>query len=63
MKKAYGITMGNEDFEIIPPAPSEDRGGITKTEYDKFNNASGVTEDRVLELINTQLGVVENGTY
>ena len=26
-------------------------------------NGSGVTEDRVLELINTQLGVVENGTY
>ena len=26
-------------------------------------DGSGVTEDRVLELINTQLGVVENGTY
>ena len=63
MKKAYGITMNNESYEIIPPAPSEDRGGITQAEYDKFNSASGVTEDRVLELINTQLGVVENGTY
>lgn len=38
MKKAYGITMGNEDYEIIPPAPSENRGGITKTEYDKYND-------------------------
>ena len=26
-------------------------------------DGSGVTEDRVLELINTQLGVIENGTY
>ena len=26
-------------------------------------DGSGVSEDRVLELINTQLGVVENGTY
>ena len=26
-------------------------------------DGSGVTEDRVLELINTQLGAVENGTY
>lgn len=26
-------------------------------------DGSGVTEERVLELINTQLGVVENGTY
>lgn len=32
---------------------------------DGLNGAdgSGVTEDRVLELINTQLGVIENGTY
>ena len=27
------------------------------------DGTSGVTEDRVLELINTQLGVIENGTY
>ena len=26
-------------------------------------DGSGVTEERVLELINTQLGVIENGTY
>lgn len=26
-------------------------------------DGSGVTEDRVVELINTQLGVIENGTY
>ena len=61
MKKAYGITMNNESYEIIPPAPSEDRGGITQAEYDKFNSA--ISESEVLELINTQLGVVENGTY
>ena len=61
MKKAYGITMNNESYEIIPPAPSEDRGGITQAEYDKFNSA--INESEVLELINTQLGVVENGTY
>ena len=61
MKKAYGITMNNESYEIIPPAPSEDRGGITQAEYDKFNSA--ISESEVLELINTQLGVIENGTY
>ena len=61
MKKAYGITMNNESYEIIPPTPSEDRGGITQAEYDKFNSA--ISESEVLELINTQLGVVENGTY
>ena len=27
------------------------------------DGTSGVTEERVLELINAQLGVVENGTY
>ena len=27
------------------------------------DGSSGVSEDRVLELINTQLGVIENGTY
>ena len=27
------------------------------------DGTSGITEDRVLELINTQLGVVENGAY
>ena len=26
-------------------------------------DGSGVTEDRVIELINSQLGVIENGSY
>ena len=40
MKKANGITVNNEDYEIIPPIPSnEGRGGITKEEYDKYNVA------------------------
>ena len=38
MEQAKGITIGNESYEIIPPAPSDERGGITKTEYDKFNS-------------------------
>ena len=40
MKKANGITLNNEDYEIIPPIPSDEgRGGITKEEYDKYNVA------------------------
>lgn len=38
MEQAKGITIGNESYEMIPPAPSDERGGITKTEYDKFNS-------------------------
>ena len=30
---------------------------------DVDTGVSVITEDRVLELINTQLGVIENGTY
>ena len=42
MKKANGITLNNEDYEIIPPIPSDEgRGGITKEEYDKYNAALG----------------------
>ena len=42
MKKANGITLNNEDYEIIPPTPSDEgRGGITKEEYDKYNVALG----------------------
>lgn len=42
MKKANGITLNNEDYEIIPPIPSDEgRGGITKEEYDKYNVALG----------------------
>ena len=42
MKKANGITVNNEDYEIIPPIPSDEgRGGITKEEYDKYNVALG----------------------
>ena len=42
MKKANGITLNNEDYEIIPPAPSDEgRGGITKEEYDKYNGVLG----------------------
>ena len=40
MKKANGITINNENYEIIPPIPSDEgRGGITKEEYDKYNVA------------------------
>lgn len=42
MKKANGITINNENYEIIPPIPSDEgRGGITKEEYDKYNVALG----------------------
>ena len=40
MKKANGITMNNEEYIFIPPAPSgEDRGGITESEYNNYNAA------------------------
>ena len=42
MKKANGITMNNEEYIFIPPAPSgEDRGGITESEYNNYNVALG----------------------
>ena len=45
MKKANGITLNNEDYEIIPPAPSDEgRGGITKEEYDKYNGYAAEIE-------------------
>lgn len=42
MIKANGITMNNEEYTFIPPAPSgEDRGGITESEYNNYNVALG----------------------
>ena len=42
MIKANGITLNNEDYEIIPPIPSDEgRGDITKEEYDNYNAALG----------------------
>lgn len=42
MIKANGITMNNEEYTFIPPAPSgEDRGGITESEYNNYNAALG----------------------
>ena len=42
MIKANGITMNNEEYTFIPPAPSgEDRGGITEYEYNNYNVALG----------------------
>lgn len=47
MKKSYGISVQGEDYEIIPPAPSDDRGGITKNEYDKYNGyESEITQNK-----------------
>ena len=40
MIKANGITINNEEYTFIPPAPSgEDRGGITESEYNNYNAA------------------------
>lgn len=42
MIKSNGITLNNEDYAFIPPAPSgEDRGGITESEYNNYNTALG----------------------
>ena len=43
---------GTQTFDVMDGVDGQDG-----------QNGSGVSEDRVLELINTQLGVVENGTY
>ena len=46
---------GTQTFDVMDGADGKDgQNGA---------DGSGVTEDRVLELINTQLGVIENGTY
>ena len=46
---------GTQTFDVMDGADGKDgQNGA---------DGSGVSEDRVLELINTQLGVVENGTY
>ena len=49
---------GTQTFDVMDGVDGRDG-------QDGQNGAdgSGVTEDRVLELINTQLGVIENGTY
>ena len=49
---------GTKTFDIMDGIDGQDG-------QDGQNGAdgSGVTEDRVLELINTQLGVIESGTY
>ena len=53
MKKANGITLNNEDYEIIPPTPcDEGRGGITKEEYDKYNAALGDVSQLKEDLVN-----------
>ena len=47
---------GTQSFDVMDGQDGRDgQNGADGT--------SGVTEDRVLELINTQLGVIENGTY
>ena len=46
---------GTQSFDVMDGRDGQDgQNGV---------DGSGVTEDRVLELINTQLGVIENGTY
>ncbi len=52
MKKANGITLNNEDYEIIPPAPNDEgRGGITKEEYDKYNGYAAEIEQVKADLL------------
>lgn len=46
---------GTQTFDVMD--------GVDGQDGQNGADGSGVTEDRVLELINTQLGVVENGTY
>lgn len=59
MKKSYGISVQGEDYEIIPPAPSGDRGGITKNEYDKYNGyESEITQNKNdISTINNQIAL------
>ena len=46
---------GTQTFDVMDGQDGQDgQNGV---------DGSGVTENRVLELINTQLGVIENGTY
>ena len=46
---------GTQSFDVMDGQDGQD--GVNGAD------GSGVTEDRVLELINTQLGVIENGSY
>ena len=46
---------GTQSFDVMDGQDGQDGANGA--------DGSGVTEDRVLELINTQLGVIENGTY
>ena len=66
MIKANGITMNNEEYTFIPPAPSgEDRGGITESEYNNYNAALGdvsqLKED--LDTLFEFYYPVEHGTF
>ena len=46
---------GTQTFDVMDGRDGQDGQNAA--------DGSGVTEDRVLELINTQLGVIENGSY
>ena len=73
--KVFNVLNGTNGLDGVSPtlAVEEITGGhkVTITDVNgtqTFNvmdgqDGSGVTEDRVLELINTQLGVIENGSY
>ena len=58
VKSITNITTG-EQFTIIPAAPSNERGGITKEEYDKFNNGVDTAISNT-ESINTLTSRVDN---
>ena len=70
MIKANGITMNNEEYTFIPPAPSgEDRGGITESEYNNYNAALGDVsqlkedlDDLGNDYINTHRSFINNTT-
>lgn len=49
---------GTQTFDVM-----DGQDGADGKDGQNGADGSGVTEDRVLELINTQLGVIENGTY
>ena len=46
---------GTQTFDVMD--------GVDGQDGQNGADGSGVTEDRVLELINAQLGVIENATY
>ena len=62
MKKSYGLTVQGEDYEIIPPSPSEDRGGITKDEYDKYNNYGTEIQNLKTQVDDIKLTVTASGS-